>query len=168
MTVNSRVALDLMALLTGAHDFSPPSAQMQIARSWPLAPGTGARQADRVFSDRRTLAASASENLDLAGVLTDAFGAVLTFARVRALMIAASASNTNAVVVGGAASNAWATPFGDASDKVNVRPGGALLLVAPDATAYAVTASTGDVLQVANGGSGTGVTYDVVILGASA
>jgi len=31
-----------------------------------------------------------------------------------------------------------------------------------------VTASTGDILEIANGGGGTSVTYDIVIVGASA
>lgn len=168
MAVTSRVSLDLVALLTGTHDLSAPSANLQTARAWPLAPGTGANQADRVFADRRTLAASATENLDLAASLTDALGATITFAKVRALLVAAAAANANTVVVGGAASNAMSTMFGDATDTVVVRPGGAMLLVAPDATGYAVTAATGDLLKVGNGGAGTAVTYDVVIIGTSA
>ena len=40
-----------------------------------------------------------------------------------------------------------------------------LLLVAPGAAGYAVTAGTGDILKVANSGAGTGVTYDIVIVG---
>lgn len=33
------------------------------------------------------------------------------------------------------------------------------------ATGYAVTAGTADQLKVANSGAGTGVTYDIVIVG---
>jgi hypothetical protein len=168
MSLTSRVSLDLFALLTGTHDFGPPSSQIDLPRNFSFADGTTANKADRVFSDRRTLAASGSETLDLAGSLVDALGATLTFARVRALLIYAATSNVNNVVVGGVASNGFTTPFGDPTDKVVVRPGGAFLLVAPDTTAYAVTPATGDLLQVANSGAGSTVTYDVAILGASA
>lgn len=168
MTLKSSVGFTLRALLTGTHDFSPPSANLDKARGLTFANGTGANQADRVWSDRRTLAASASESLDLAATLTDPFGATLTLARVKVLLIEAAAANTNNVVIGGAASNAFTSLFGDATDKLVIRPGGFLLLAAPDATAYAVTAGTGDLLQVANSGAGSSVTYDVTVIGASA
>lgn len=77
----------------------------------------------------------------------------------------AAAANTNNVVVGGAASNGFINWVGDATDVINVRPGGVFMLVAPDSTAYAVTASTGDILKVANSSSGTSVTYTIVIIG---
>jgi len=38
---------------------------------------------------------------------------------------------------------------------------------AADATTYAVTAGTGDLLKVANSAGGTSVTYDIVIIGSS-
>src|SRR3990172_2186336 len=51
---------------------------------------TGANVSNLLFSDKRTLAAT-SEELDLAGVLLDAFGRVLTFTTIRAMVI----RNTN-------------------------------------------------------------------------
>jgi hypothetical protein len=134
--------------------------------TWPS--GVGADQADRLFTDTRTLAASTSESLDLAGVLTDAFGALITFSRINALIIAAAAANTNNVLVGGAAANQFINWVGDPTDIVTVRPGGLLMLVARDTTGYAVTAATGDLLKINNSGAGTSVTYDVIALGRSA
>jgi len=134
-----------------------------------LADGTGAGQADRMFSDRRTIAASGTDDLDLAGALIDAFGAVITLARVKALMVKAAAANTNNLVLGGAANGTqFATWLGSATDRIVVRPGGFAFLAAGDAVGYAVTPATGDMLRVANSGAGTPVTYDVVIIGASA
>lgn len=166
--LRSHLSLQLEAQLTGTHDFSPPSAQLNKPRTFRWSDGTGAGQANRVFADRRQLAASANESLDLAGGLTDALGATITLAKVRALLIEADAGNTNTLVVGGAAANAFASLFGDATDKIVVRPGGLVLIVAPDATGYAVTAGTGDLLQVANGGAGTPVTFDITVIGATA
>src|SRR3954465_110978 len=65
--------------------------------------GVGANQASNQWhSLARTLGASASEDLDLAGVLTNAFGAVLTFTKIKAIVIRAAVGNTNDVVVGNA------------------------------------------------------------------
>lgn len=168
MSLTSKVVTRVLASQTSPLDLASGSFPLSVNTTVDLSDGTGAGSADLLFSDRRTLAASTSESLDLAGSLTDAFGATITFARVKAIYIAAASGNTNNVLVGGAASNGFATWVGDATDVVVVRPGGALLLAAPDATAYAVTAATGDLLKIANSGSGTSVTYDVVIIGASA
>lgn len=168
MTLTSSVTVDLSALLTSALDLSTGTSPLDISQHYPLSSGTGANQADRVWSDTRTLAASASENLDLAGVLTDAFGATLTFVKVKALLVRAATGNTNDVLVGGHASAAFVNWVSDATDIVVVKPGGLFLLVAPNAAGYGVTATTADLLKVANSSGTTGVTYDIAILGTSA
>ncbi|WP_328426024.1 hypothetical protein [Streptomyces sp. NBC_00443] len=163
------LAVSAFAELTQALDLGSGRAPQQLSRKMSLGSGTGAGKADRVFSDRRTLAASATEDLDLAGVLTDAFGTAITFARIKGLIVAAAAANTNNVVVGAASSNAWATLLG-ATHTLTLRPG-AFVAVGTgeaDATGYAVTAGTGDLLKIANSAGGTSVSYDIHIIGASA
>ncbi|MGE3520995.1 MAG: hypothetical protein AB7J63_18795, partial [Vicinamibacterales bacterium] len=127
--------------------------------------GTGANQASNLFHDRRTINASSSEDLDLAGSLTNKFGTTLTFTKIKAFAIRAAAANTNNVQVGGAAENGWVGWVADASDIVSIKPGGVLLWVAPNASGGAVSAGDGDLLKIANSGGSTSVTYDVVILG---
>lgn len=166
MALNTRMLLDLSAELTSALDLATAKVPLSIKKQLVWPDGTAANQANRIFQDQRTLTASSTEDLDLAGVLTDPFGATITFARVRLLYVAAAAANTNNVIVGGDA-NALAI-FGAATHTLTVRPGGFVLLAAPDTTGYAVTAGTGDILQVANSAAGTSVTYDVVVIGASA
>lgn len=130
-----------------------------------LSSGTGANQASNMFHDQRTITASSSENLDLAGVLTNAFGVVLTFTKIKVLFVKAAAANVNDVLLGNG-SNPFIGPFGAAgASVVTVKPGGIALFIAPDANGYAVTAATGDILKVANSGAGTSVIYDIVILG---
>lgn len=150
-------------------DLGTSRAAQALSRSVSLGSGTGAGKADRVFSDRRTLAASATEDLDLAGSLVDAFGATITFARIKGLVVAAAAGNSNNVVIGAASSTPWATLLG-ATHTLTLRPGAfvAVGTGVADATGYAVTASTGDLLKVANSGGSTSVTYDIHIIGASA
>lgn len=169
MGLRSSLSIAASAQLTGSLDLTTVSAPISFSRSVSLGSGTGVGQADRLFSDRRTLAASATEDLDLAGSLTDALGATVTLARVKGIMISAAPGNTNNVVVGGSSSNTWATLF-NATGTLTLRPGASVALVAgvSDAVGYAVTGGTGDLLKVANSGGSTAVTYDIVIVGASA
>jgi hypothetical protein len=166
--VNTQMGVSVAATLTNQKALTTGQAPLSYAQSLILGSGTGANQADRLWSDTRTLAASAAEDLDLAGVLVDALGATVTLARVKGLIIAASSGNTNNLIIGNAASNGFVSWVGAATHTVTVRPGGVFALFAPDATAYAVTAATADLLHIANSGAGTTVTYDVVIIGASA
>lgn len=171
MAVDTSLLLQLAASQTSSTALdlvtASQNAPLSISKSVSLATGTGANQSDRLFSDTRTLAASATEDLDLAGVLTDAFAATITFARIKLMYIAAAAGNTNNVIVGGAAATQWATWVGAATHTVTVRPGGLLLLVAPDVTAYAVGAGASDFLRVGNSAAGSSVTYDIVLIGSS-
>lgn len=135
------------------------------------AQGTGAGQADRVHISRRTLAGAANESLDLAGSLTDPFGAVLTFARIKAIIILLQPTTAAAFLrVGGAAANGFVNWVADATDKVIVRngpKGGFLALGCGDATGYPVTAGTGDLLKIENGDASLAATYDLCVIGAS-
>jgi hypothetical protein len=168
MPLSSSLGVSLSSTLSNALDLATARVPLAYSKSLDLSSGTGANQADKIFSDTRTLAASATEDLDLAGVLVDALGSTLTFARIKGLLICPAAANTNSLIVGNAASNGFISWVGGATHTVTVRPGGLFALFAPDATAYAVTAATADLLHIANGGAGTSVTYDIVIIGASA
>ncbi|MEU2111826.1 hypothetical protein [Streptomyces sp. NPDC019507] len=169
MPLISSLSVAASAELTSAADLATGAVPLTVRHAVSLASGTGVGKADRIFHDRRTLAASATEDLDLAGVLLDSFGAAITFARIKGLIIKAAAANTNNVVVGAAAANPWTALLG-ATGTLIVRPGTAVAVAAGEAdpTGYAVTAGTADMLKVANSGAGTSVTYDVVLIGASA
>lgn len=168
MPLSTTIDVSIAALYTKVLDLQSAQANVQSKFTVNLANGTAAAQADRVWADTRTLAASATESLDLAGTLLDAFGDAATFVRVKGLIVRAAAANTNNVIVGGAASNAFVGPFGAAAHTVQVRPGGVLAFACSDATGWPVTVGTGDLLQLANGSGGSTVTYDVIIIGASA
>ncbi len=167
MALSTTIDLGVSAALTTALDLVTGSAPLSYSKRIALATGTGASQADKVWSDTRTIAASGSEDLDLAGVLTDALGVTFTLAKLKAVMIVAAAANTNSVRVTRPAANGVPL-FLAASDGLDVVPGGAFLWVAPNLAAVTVTAATGDLLTVANSSSGTSVTYDVVLIGTSA
>ncbi len=168
MALTTRIPIGIVAGLTNPLDLATGVAELNYPKLFQWATGTGANQADRLFHDQRTLGASATESLDLAGGLTDPFGATITFARIKLLAVYAASGNTNLVQVGGAAANAFVNWVANSSDILNVRPGGLLLLAAPDSTAYAVTAGTGDLLKMTNSAGSTSVTYDIVLIGAGA
>lgn len=168
MALTSEFHVGIKYTLTGVADKGTPTFEVnQSTLLKKLLTGTGSNQADLAFSDQRTLSASATENIDLAGSLVDQLGTTLTFVKIKGVLIVAAAGNTNNVVVGGAATNAFVGPFNDATDKVVVPPGGAFFAAAP-ASGWSVTAGTGDILLIANSGAGSSVTYDIYLVGTSA
>ena len=163
-----KVIVQVLAKLTKALDLSvTPEAVISVKKEFALTNGTGANQADKIFTDQRTLAAGVSEDLDLAGVLIDALGDVITFARIKALVVIAAAANPNNIVVGNAAANGFVGPFGAATHTHSVRPGGFYAWGCSDATGYPVTGGTADLLKILAGAGGNHI-YDIVIIGASA
>jgi hypothetical protein len=167
MPLAATIKASINATQTTSVDLGTASFPLNVLQALALTDGTGANQADRMFTDTRTLAASASEDLDLSGSLTNAFGVTVTFARIKVILVIASASNTNNVNVTRPASNGVPV-FLAASDGLPVRPNGVFLWAAPDATGVAVTAGTGDLLTFTNSAGSTEVSYTVVIIGASA
>lgn len=126
--------------------------------------GTSSGQVSKEFTDTRTLGSGATENLDLAGSLTDALGATLTFAVVKAIEIRASSSNTNNVEVGGAATMGFVGWFKSVTDIIVIPPGGQFCIAHPGA-GWTVTAGTGDLLKIANSSTGSSVVYSIKIVG---
>lgn len=167
LTASLRVSAD--ARQQNTVDLGASEARRRLSASVDLAAGVAAGMADLVFADTRTLAASGTEDLDLAGALADAFGAAQVFARVKALVVQADAGNTNNVQVIRPASNGVPL-FMAAGDGVALRPGETLVLVAgvADAIGHVVTAGTGDLLTITNSAGTTGVTYSIMVIGASA
>lgn len=166
MSVEARINLTATGRHTSALDLGTASLPFGLSVEHSLTDGTTAGKADRVFTDKRTLAASATEDLDLAGVLTDAFGATITFATIKAVIIRALAANTNAVNVTRPASNGIAL-FLAAGDGIALKPGYAFAWFGSGA-GVTVTADTGDLLTLTNAAGSTSVTYEIVVIGTSA
>jgi hypothetical protein len=160
--VNAEIELRIKAQQVGTADLGSPRMTIDpIHELLQLTGGTAAvNQVDILFSDTRTLAASATEDLDLAGVLADAFGATITAAEIVAIFIKAAAANTNSVIVG-AATAPFAGPLG-ATGTYTIKPGEYYLAVSR--SGWAVGAGATDDLKIANSAGGTGVDYDIVIL----
>lgn len=161
----SKILIQIVNELTSINPLSTAKDNMVFSRTFAITDGVGINKAESIFRDQRTLTASATEDIDLAGVLTDAFGATISFTKVKAIMIYAATANTNNVQVGGAASNGFINWVSSPTDVIEVPPNSLFFLMNPTAAGYAVTAGTGDLLKITNGGGGTSVTYDIIIIG---
>lgn len=161
-TFNGSVKVALQGLFENALDVG--KAVYDIAYNFVLnyATGTGSGQANQVWTDTRTLTASSSENLDLAGSLVDAFGTTITFAKIKAVMITAASGNTNGVQVTRPASNGVPL-FMAASDGIQLEAGDCFMFAGP--VGKTVTAGTGDILTITNSAGSTSVTYTIEIVG---
>jgi hypothetical protein len=164
-SVNVDVDSSISGTYRGANDLGTPTIAIDRRAPATFTTGTGDRQSDLLFSDERTIAASGNENLDLAGVLADPFGTTLTFVEVTAIWVEADCANTNNVVLGAATSPAL-LGFGGTTPTWAVQPCGRFVVTAPKA-GWTITASSADLLKVANSGSGTEVKYRIIVVGRS-
>jgi hypothetical protein len=165
-SLTSRIVVTLTATLSSQLDLVSAEAPLAKQALLDLANGTGSNQANVIWTDTRTIAASTTEDLDLVGGgLTDAFGVAFAPAKIKAIIVVASAANTNNVVLGGDANS---VPFlSVTTTTTTLQPRGFYVQSWPANAGIAVIAGTGDIVQVANGGAGTSVTYDIYIIGTS-
>lgn len=142
-----------------SHKTSPNETEMSS--------GTGSSAADLEYMAARTLTTGSSENLDLAGGLTDRFGTTLTFAKIKAIYIENPSTNSTSISFKPGSSNGWVGgPIGTAAHTVTIPAGGKMFFSAP-VSGWTVTAGTGDIINIANS-AGASNTYILHIIGTSA
>ena len=137
-----------------------------VGESWSMAltNGVGANKAENMFHDKRTIAASGTESLDVSGGISNQFGTSLAFTKIKLIAIRALAANTNDLGIARPAVNGL--PFmAAASDKTVRKPGGVFLHTDPSAAGIPVTAGTGDLIEITNEAGGTTVDYEIIIIG---
>jgi hypothetical protein len=166
MALSTTIRAGISALMTNTLDHAVASFPLTLAADVSMATGTTTGLADLVWGDQRTLSASATEDLDLAGSLTGVLGGTLTIVKLKAVIVKAASANTNNVRIIRPASNGVPL-FAAASDEISVLPGGFFMWCAPGA-GITVTAGTGDLITFTNSAGSTSVTYDVVFVGTSA
>lgn len=167
MALSGKVSVSARFTETGSGDLGTPAVTHELLSSHTFTDGTGANQADKIFSDTRTLAASATEDLDLAGSLGGLLGGTVVFAEVVGLIVKAASGNTNDVQVTRPASNG-APIFMAAGDGIALGPGEVFVWISGNAAGAAVTAGTGDLVTFTNSAGSTSVDYSVIVLGRSA
>lgn len=168
MSLTSRLEVKFTATQTNANDLNDATFAPLLKRIIDFASGTGAAQADLLWVDERTVSSASNDDLDLAGVLTTAFGASLAAAEIVGLIIDSDADNTTVLTVGVNGTNPWVTMFAASGDGIKVFPGGIFLNFGVDASAMgAVVGGASDLLRIANA-SGASATYRIAVLARSA
>lgn len=138
-TLATQIQATIQATLRNVQDLVTGEAPLLQRFSATLTTGTGAGQADTMWSDTRTVTTGATDSLDFAGGgLVDAFGVAFAPARIKAIAVYARAANATNLTLGG---DANAVPiFGDPTDTFVLKPGGVMVLIEPGATGWAVGA----------------------------
>ena len=172
MTLSSTVRVRLAASQTGSNDFGGPEFSPEMETAINLQNGTGAGQADLLYVDERSVAASSNDDIDLNGVLAQAIGGTFNAVELVALIVInapkSGVANLSSLTVGGATNPFIGFLGGTAPTIGPIGPGGHLSIGAPGATGIGtVTPATADQLRIANGAGGTAV-YQIAILGRTA
>lgn len=167
MSLTTKLSLSVSGQQTNPLDLGTPAFPFADSLVVTLASGVASGQADRVFTDQRTLIASATEDLDLAGVLLDPWGQAITFAKLKAIILKAAVGNTNNINLTRPAGATGVPLFLAVSDGIVIPPGFCFAWFGAGA-GVTVTPASGDLFTVTNGAAGTPVTYDVVLIGTSA
>jgi hypothetical protein len=164
------IALEVLARMRGTNTKAVDGGQsaslpIAVSKALSLTNGTGADEANAVYIDEFSIAASGSLSIDLnGGGLTDGLGNALDFTAVKAVLLIADATNTNNVIMGNG-TNPFVGPFGAGTHTVAAEPGGIVQLATRSAAGWVVTPATADVLKLANSGAGSAVTGTIVIVG---
>ena len=172
MPLAATLVAQLRANQTGSNDFGGPAYTPTIEQLITLSDGTGAGQANILWADQRTVGSASNDDLDLNGVLTDAFGTTVSAVELVALLVinapkTGSANTTNLTIGGG--SNPVVGFLGGTTPTIGpIRPGSFVFLGSSDAAGFgAITAGTGDILRIANS-SGASATYQIAIVARNA
>lgn len=169
LTANIKVSANI--LQTGPGDYGE-QIKRQIDFATRFTNGTGANQSDILFLDERTVGDGSDDDIDLAGVLTDAFGTTVAMAEMTGIVVAnrriSGTANTTDLTIG-AGSNPFLGFVGGTTPTIGpIKPGGVFALFAGDAAGIGtVTATTADILRITNG-AGAANTYQIMLLGRSA
>lgn len=171
MTLSVDIQARLKATQRGSNDFGGDRFTPTVEAVLQLTDGVAAGQADILFVDERTVSASSNDDIDLAGALSDAFGATINAAEIVAILIInaprSGSANTSDLTIGGA-TNAFEGFLGGTSPTIGpLKPGGVLLIGSGDAAGIgAVSGGSSDELRVANG-AGAAATYQIAIVARS-
>jgi hypothetical protein len=172
MPLSATLVAQIRATQTGANDFGGPSFTPEIQSLISLADGTAAGQANILWADQRAVGTGANDDIDLNGVLTDAFGSTVSAVELVALLVInapkTGAANTTNLTIGGGSNPVTGFMGGTTPTIGPIRPGSFVFLGSSDAAGFgAITASTGDILRIANSAGAT-ANYQIAILARNA
>jgi hypothetical protein len=160
MPLNAQVLLSILAHETSSGDISQTLRATPATYSLSLTNGTGANQAQVVWSDSRTLPLAADDTPDIRA-LTDDRGTV-SFSAVKLIYI----KNTGAVALNLIGNGDWNTGPQKLPDTSNyeIPAGGVWLATNPTAAGWAAT-GVSKWITITNQSSSTATSYEIIIIG---
>lgn len=161
--LTSKITLNIGTSYTGSAGLGTSTEVLNLDYSITLTSGTGANQANVIYSASRSLVDDANEVLDLyaSGSLKDAFGTALTMETLKILVLYNTSTEASLKIGGGGAAM---DIFADNSDILTLPPGGKFVYSAPDATGLDIT--TQKDLNLLHGGQGTAaLVYKIIAIG---
>ena len=151
MTLTAKILLQILATESSSSDLSSTTRVTNVSRTVNFASGTGANQAQIVWSDSRTIAADATDFIEFAN-LDDDRGA-LAISALKLIYV----RNTGTVLI--------VAPVGDPNiGGISVPPGGTILLANPSAAGWG-NQDIDQTLAFANASITTAATYDIILIG---
>ena len=161
-----QIVVKILGSMTQATDLSTLSDVLNRDYTATYGNGTGASQANMWWHDQRSLAGSATEDLDLAGSLTSVFGTTITLTSLKGIFVSASSANNSAnnlnVTRPAANGITWLLAAGDG---ISLKPGAFMAWFDPSANGATVTAGSADLITLTNSAGTNTITYDVFLLG---
>jgi hypothetical protein len=163
-SLTTRVTVTVAPTLTSTVGLAATVAEAKALGDFTFTPGTGANQADSVYTASSTITTGATLTLDLKGSMVDAFGAAFTPAKLRLVYIASRNSNTTDLTLFGNA----ASPLilNTAATTTTLTPGDVFLATRRATAGITVTAATADIVQIVNA-AGASAVVDIVLVGTS-
>ena len=171
MAVTTTLTAKLTGTQSGPNDFGGTFSPT-IEKIIKLTDGTTANKSDMLFTDVRTVSSSSNDDIDLAGVLTDAFGTAFNAAELVAVIIingpVTGAANTTDLTIG-VGSNPFLGFLGGTTPTIGpLKPGAVFMLAAGDVAGIGtVSAGSADILRIANSGGASAI-YQIGIAARSA
>ncbi len=155
------------ALISGTHtktfEGQSPSNTLTFTYTKNWVDGTAVDQSDLIWIDKDRNLNATTEEIDLSGSLTDAFGDTVAFNFVTGMYIwNKNTTATETLKVGGSATNAFPL-FDNSTDIYEIGPDGVFFVNEPSLAAKNVTAGTGDLLKLDAGAAN--ITFDIAIWG---
>ena len=163
-SLSTRLTVTVAPTLTSTVGLAETSATAKALVDFTLSAGTGANQADSVYTASSTITTGATLSLDLKGSMVDAFGAAFTPSKLRLVYISSrSANSTNLTLFGNAASPLI---LNTAATTTTLTPGDCFLTTRRATAGITVTASTADIVDITNA-AGASAIVDIVLVGTS-
>ena len=145
---------------------SDPTWNANITYSEAFTNGGAASQANLLYGTSGTITSGATGSIDLFGTTNDVFGDTINAKRIKGFIF----ENTTTGAAGGiinVGNGTGATPFTFTDTTgvgIPVRPNGCMGLGAIDATAYAITSGSNEILYLAHTGGTGSATYKAYFL----